>query len=495
MKTKSFKQVFFNYATKFGPFLLAFFVLVLHLDNSGPLVGISGDATDIWKTIISFNSADIYPSYVLYKGFLSVYPYLWLYHLSLAVGLSEFYLIKIFHCVLFAYISAVGIPNAVKHILGLEKVKIWRICILILLLFWVWVPNLTFTQMMIDLPGLAYFLLMINAAFFVTKEGKISPVVRYLLTGLAIGLNLCLSGQYTPSAILIIIFIMVHTIKKNRNSLDRSNAVSTLERIGLLGVMLLGAAIVKGYDIYFEKSIVDTLRANGAALNTNSEWVKISVFGFIGILRRYFGYKILDYRGIAILNDYYSEGAEAIISQGWNNQMAHPYRDYFNLIFRYPVDFIVRFADRMFVAVSPDGGYMSIRRLFVSFSALYLGVGNWKKRIKTIKDFFSPGILIILAFLVTQLGVMIYGVETRYAMQLQGLLLGLALLDDTIWLGFKKVFLTIKECWKEKSLRPIGKKNFSGKIVGYIFFLIFCFALIAALYDTMNADYSLVFEF
>ena len=45
-------------------------------------VGYGGDVTDIWETITSFYSGNIYPSYVLYKGILSVYPYVWFYELS-----------------------------------------------------------------------------------------------------------------------------------------------------------------------------------------------------------------------------------------------------------------------------------------------------------------------------------------------------------------------------------------------------------------------------
>ncbi len=495
MKKSTFKQSFLNIINKFGPFFFAFIVLTLYLDNSGLLVGISGDATSIWKTIISFNTADVYPSYVLYKGFLSIYPYLWLYRLALALGLSEFFLIKIFHCLLFAYVSAIGIPNVVRRILGIEKNKTWRIVLLILALFWVWAPNLTFTQMMVDLPGLAYFLLMINAAYDVTKEGKISPAVRYAWAGLMLGLNLCLSGQYTPAAYVVFIFIIIHSIRAYKKSKDQINRKSPWAVLGSIGIFILGAAIVKGYDIYFEISVVDVLRNNGAQINSSQQWSAYGLLGCMDTLRRYFGYKILDFRGMAILNDYYPEGAEAVIAGVWENPPAHPYREYLNLVVHYPVDFIVRYANRMFLAVSPDGGYMSIRRLFVSFSAIYLGTINWKKRIKTIKDFFSPNILILLAFILTQAGVMVNAVEYRYAMQLQGLLLGMALLDDTLWDGFKRVFRTIADCFRQKSLKPIGQKKFSARILVYVIFLIFCFAYVAALYDTMHAYYNIVFEF
>ena len=97
-------------------------------------VGVGGDVTDIWKTITSFYSGDIQPSYVLYKGFLSVYPYVWFYELSKVFGVGSWFFIKIFHCFLFSYVSDIGFPYIVSKLLKIE-IKFWRRMLVIFLMF------------------------------------------------------------------------------------------------------------------------------------------------------------------------------------------------------------------------------------------------------------------------------------------------------------------------------------------------------------------------
>ena len=45
--------------------LMVYMIFTWHQDS---MISISGDASDIWKTITSFHTKDIYGSYVLYKG-------------------------------------------------------------------------------------------------------------------------------------------------------------------------------------------------------------------------------------------------------------------------------------------------------------------------------------------------------------------------------------------------------------------------------------------
>ena len=60
------------------PFFIVFILYFGYVRESGDMISLSYDAADIWKTITSWYTNDVYGSYVLYKGINSVYPYVWL---------------------------------------------------------------------------------------------------------------------------------------------------------------------------------------------------------------------------------------------------------------------------------------------------------------------------------------------------------------------------------------------------------------------------------
>ena len=60
-------------------FVISFWFVLYQLVQRGTMIDISGDAADIWKSIKTFGTDDLYPSYVLYKGFDSVFPYVSFY--------------------------------------------------------------------------------------------------------------------------------------------------------------------------------------------------------------------------------------------------------------------------------------------------------------------------------------------------------------------------------------------------------------------------------
>ena len=101
-------------------FLAAFSYLLVKLWVLGSMVTISNDAASIWQTIRSFYTENIAPSYLLYKGFASVYPYVWLYQLALIFGVNEFFFVMAYHALLFAYITVIGVPALVKELTGYE---------------------------------------------------------------------------------------------------------------------------------------------------------------------------------------------------------------------------------------------------------------------------------------------------------------------------------------------------------------------------------------
>ena len=78
-------------------------------------------------------------------------PYVWFYQLSQALGVSEFFFLKIYHAILFAYVSVIAFPNIYLNLTGKEEVNTIRRVILAIVMFLLWKDYLIFDQLMICL--------------------------------------------------------------------------------------------------------------------------------------------------------------------------------------------------------------------------------------------------------------------------------------------------------------------------------------------------------
>lgn len=476
-----------NILRKHWLFFVAFMGMAIYLKLSGSMVSWSGDAGSIWTTIKSFPSGNIIPSYVLYKGFAAIYPYLWFYQLSQFFGIGEFFFVKLFHCILFAYMSTVGFPYLVENLLHV-KAKVWRKALLMLFFFWFWKGNHAFDQLMVDLPSLAYFLLLVNSALKISKFNSeclnIRRIGRYIYTGLLIGLNMCVSGQYTAAAICIILYLIIKTVPLKVLK-EKAKRLGAILCIIVLVVCLEG---VRLYNGYFEDTVIDPMREQGIPIATNQQWLECDFMRLIGIGRNSPGPTIPDNRGLSIAKDLYGDQYGDMYQKATAGGVSLTIGQYFKLVAKYPLDFLVRYADRLFFAFSPDGGRLSFSHLFLAYTLLFVPFVIFKKRCKTVRQFFSAKILIVLSFVFAIAASIILNVEERFTMQIQGLIYALALLDDTLWDGFKCFGRTIKECCTKKTLRGLGERKFPFSFIVYLIFILFCFSHIASLYSSIGID-------
>jgi len=482
MKTQQMKLVkslLFTNISKYWLFFPAFLLMAVYLKTTGPMNNISGDAADIWTSIKSFPTGTIVPSYVLYKGFGSVYPYVWLYQLSQYFGLNEFVFVKLFHCALFAYVSAIGFPYIAERLLQI-KPKTWRKALLILVMFWFWKSNLAFSQVMVDLPSLTYFILLVNSALKISEPNRNRTIFRYLYTGLLVGLNTCLSGQYSAAAICVLLYILISSIPQSAE-LNRKSALRAGISLAILSIGVLG---VRWYNSYFENTITNSLRDAGAWIPTGATWLKI---GFMRLLGLYTN-MIPDNRGLSIIKNLYGSEYDSTYQLMVGGSMPMTIGQYFHLVFQYPADFLTRFSNRLFISLSPDGGNQSVSHLFTAYTLLYVTLVSCKKRCITIKQLFSAEILLILAFISSLAAVIVLSVEMRYAMQIQGLIFTIALLDDTMWNGFSKFGKWIYRSWERKSIKGSELVRFPYIFVLYIVFCVFCFAHMASLYELLGVS-------
>lgn len=459
-KNRKYLQISFS-------FFFAVMIYIVFAGNDINLISASSDAADIWKTITTFHTDQIYGSYVLYKGINSVYPYVWLYDLSKLLGLNEWIFIRIFYCIAFAYVSSIGFPNMIE-LLVQRQTKLYQRCLCSALMWYLWAYSLAFTQLMIDLSCLMYFVLLINTALKIYRTKK--SIIKYIWTGLLSGLCMTASGQYTMPAVCIDVFILWISF------IDKKGWKSQVKMfIRNILPLLLCVMLIMCLNNYFETSFVNPLREEGAWIPAGETWLQAGLVRFRNNYRAGgFSSTIPSYRNAAILNDYYGESLANISEIS--------VEEYLQIFLKYPVDFILNYLNSFFLILSPDHGGFNLLPLLTFYTLLYCSLYIGFTKCKSWKQFFSPLFLIGFSFLWATVPMLVMNIEPRTCMQIQGLIIALALCDNTIWdniVDFIKHF-------KVNSLKR--QNGISYPVVFYILFLCVCIMHIATLYETLGTD-------
>lgn len=445
------------------------------------MVSYGGDAASIWATIKSFYAEKLAGSYVLYKGFASVFPYTWLYKLSLIFNVEQFTFIRMYHSILFAYITTIGFPNFISKMLKIE-IKVWRKILLTFVLFAMWEFTDVFSQLMVDLPSLAYFLLALNCALrAVEKKGTIK-LIYYTIAGLLVGLVNNISGQYILAGTAILVYIVYKNI-----TLLISNKKNKLVSFTIFPIacLLISVISVSAINNQFEKKIVDPLRAQGEWIPDKNTWLMFGLFNFDSLT---LFPEIPDNLGKAIKIKFFGEGYDTnligySVDVGNDPKVFIPM--YLDMVLTYPVEFIVRYFNRFFIALSPANNNLNIKMLFIDYSALFLVLLKIKK-IKTVKEFFSPFLFLWLAFPLAIVPPVVMHMELRYAIQIQGLIFSIVVLDDYLWTKVKNFVLGFKDLITKFNWEKILDVRFSPIFFVYLLFIILCFSYIGTLYEMIG---------
>jgi hypothetical protein len=164
------------------------------------------------------------------------------------------------------------------------------------------------------------------------------------------------------------------------------------------------------------------------------------------------------------------------------------------LVLKYPIDFIIRWLNRLFLGISIDNDRVSFVYLFTSYTLLFLALLTIKDKCKKLKDILDLRLFLLLALVTPSLVPCLEHVEMRYFMSIQILIAGTALLADTLWnslSGFKDFAASI----------IINRKNRNGEIrinypfVSYVIFITLCFMLFATQYELRGPSPSILFKF
>lgn len=466
-------------------FLFAFSLMLwLFTSNTTMGLGYSGDVSDIWKTVTSFYSENIYPSYVLYKGFLSVYPYVWFYELSKFFNLGSFFFIKIFHCCLFSYISAIGFPFIVSKLLKIE-IKFWRRILLIFLMFILWKPNGALQYMMIDLWSLFLFVLAVITVLKLSEMNLEHHKIFTALTGLILGFASLGSGQYFLPTIFLILYVLVN--KFLPFDMKKFSKKSTI--ILSLVILFGGIMLPRAYDSHFEKTIVNPMRENGASIPKGITWVELEIGQAKRRYNLFWEPTIPNNRSLAIIKQDKGDNYEKFAKDG-----IYTKEEVLSLILKHPIDFITSWCNGFLLTISMHGEHRSILCLFISYTALFLALYAIFKRCKNLKDILSAKTLITLSFISIIIAPCLNHFEARYVIAFQGLFLSVALLDNTLWEKLKCFKSFLKKLFSKSEYTNLKKLKIPYSFVIYVIFVFMCFTNYAALIENVGVDPSILFN-
>lgn len=462
-------------------FIFVFLMVFLWLLPQKNLLGGLGDSVSIWQSIVSYYSNKPTSSYVMYKGFISVFPYVWLYQLAKILKTDIFLFIKIFYSVSFSYIVTIGIPLIFKFLFNKNKIKIWRIVILSFSTFLLWKFNYVLNQIVIDLPNLT--ILVVSICYAITLKQKKTTIINYLFYGFFLGLLLCGSGQYQLSFYLLILFTFINNwyfFNKNKKKI-----------IIYLFLLIIGIVSALSCDYYFYKHSVEPAKKNGEWIPSKQDWFRASLSGRNMLLLKYAnGPTINNNNGRTILNS---------INKNFENQIEsgeEPYSpQYFlKIVVSHPVDFITQWMNKLFLAISLDNGNRSVIHLIYFYSLIYVFIQIIFSKIKKISDILKPKALIILSFVLPSITAILFHVEMRYFLSLQILIFSVTILSDDLWKYIKTFTISTKKLFLKNKRKKINIK-INYKFITYILFIIVCLSWYASLYEIVGVNLDILFNF
>lgn len=479
---------------KLGTVILftAIFLFVLFgLMQRGSMIDASGDAAELWKSITTFYSGDLYPSYVLYKGFAAVFPYVWFYHFAVWLNVNEFFFVMCYHALLFSYIAVIGIPIFVEALTE-YKAKLWQKILLGVVLYWYWGRYYVISQLMVDLPSCAYFLMAIHCAVLIGSSKKLRRVVWIIVTGLLCGLIANISGQYSISAICIMLFAGVKVWEGSSCVLHKESKIK--KALPTFFVLLLAMFSVRFLKMWFNITILEPFAEKGVYIASGQAWMERALFYMLDIGRKFYGPDLYDARGNAIVMSIYGEEGKQLLEQAAAGAYGWTISQYFETFFKYPIDFIMLYLNRFVVMISDDMGTASLRSLLPSYTMVYLAVLTCVKRIKKVKDIFRAKGWLVLGALASVIPALVMTVELRVTISLQVLFFGVALAGPILPQIWKTISVGVAQCWREKSLRSVMEKGFPWGLFGWFIFCVVCLAYFGLLCAGSGMGTSMLYK-
>lgn len=424
-----------EWACSIALFLFSFALVEVYVAGISP-ISASGDAADIWNAIVGFANGTPVGSYVMYKGMMSCYPYVWFYQLSSLLGLPEFFFVKVYHGVLFAYITAVGVPYIVGQLFQ-RKPKAWQILCFSVTAYILWRPTHGLDQMMVDLPCCGFFIFATHMALRLGQLHR-GYWATVLLTGLFCGLNSTASGQYNLPMMCILLLAFIQIVARKRRDL------SGKMRLIYVLVLLASYAIPYMLNAVFMARVVEPLIADGAWIPDGESWLQRGLLYMTPMIENF--PSRVNLRGDAILEGIYgsAEAAEAAWTAAGAGAAGWSVGEWFAAFAQYPLDFLALMLDKAFMCVTTDAMVGEVSYLLVGYTLLYLAILAMVRHTPDMKSVFQRKALLVVAAVLAILPNLVMSVEARVTISLQAMIFGAALMGPVLTDTVETLIVTAK---------------------------------------------------
>lgn len=453
-------------SSKVFVFFLTTLIMFL-MTYSVDLFSVSGDAQETWKVAETFFSEDKYYSYVMYKGVYAFLPCVLDIFISGILNIPQVLIFKLFNALCFGYVAAYGIPNLIGYVHKNGEISLLQRYLLVALLIF-FESNIIFI-VSVDMMSCAMFFALCNSAMKIVKSEE-KKIISFVWFGIWFGLNMCLSGQFGISSLIVALALIINTVYVH----FKKNGFKQIKKCVPLACSLLIIFacyfIAKLPNQIYMATVVDPARAAGEWIPTGGDWVESGLSQ--KLLYITYPSMIPDNIGIGFLNSEQLaqvEAGGAVLSYG----------DFINLVLHHPIRFIVRWCERLYLGIMNDPqnligetvNYPSV--MIISMSAIvYSLYDRFKTRFKSYKDVISMDMAIYLAFLFTALVPSLLHVENRYYFAARCFIFGVFALSPYL----NETVNTIKDKIKGKKLGTISWR-FWGSAVFILLSLIIYYAL------------------
>lgn len=455
-----------EWACSIALFFFSFALLESYIVGIDPISS-SQDAADIWQAIVGLANGAPVGSYVMYKGMISCYPYVWFYQLSSLLGLPQFFFVKVYHGVLFAYITAVGVPCIVGQLFQ-RKPKAWQILCFSVVAYILWNPTRALTQLMVDLPCCGFFILAAHMSLLLGHLHR-GYAMTVLVTGFFCGLNSTASGQYNLPMMCVLLLALMQIVFQQRKDFSKK------KQLFYVLALLAGYVIPYLLNAIFMVQVVKPLIADGAWIPNGEFWQWRGLLSMTPMVENY--PTRVNLRGYAILEGIYgsAEVAETALAAAEANAAGWSVQEWFTMFARYPLDFLVLILDKAFMCVTTDARAGEVSHLLVGYTLLYLSILAMVKYTPDIKSVFQRKTLLVIAALLTILPNLVLAVEARVTISLQAMIFGAALMGPVLTDTVETLIVTAKGAARgEGKISDAFKRTSPWPLVIGIFFVWVC---------------------
>lgn len=445
---------------------ISMFVVTFGVD----LISVSGDAIETWKVAETFFAKDKYYSYVMYKGIYAFIPCVIDYFVSAALNIPPMYLFKAFNALCFGYVSVYGIPNLVDLIHENKKVYIWQryLLVAVLLLF---EYNINYC-ISVDMISCTIFFMLCNSVIRFSREDN--PKWQKSLTlGLLFGLNMCLSGQFSISTVIIVGALIINISYKHFKKFGIPQIKSHGPLVATILLIFIGFILARTPNELYMNLVVWPAKAAGEWIPTGGEWIINGLSANLLIIN--YPKSIPDNLSMGMLT---TEQLEQVKS----GCAIFSYSDYFKLILQNPFQFVVRWSERLFLGMLNDPRNMMfivikyVNLFVISMSIMIYGFyDRFKVRFRKYKDFISLEIAIYIGFLFSALVPSFGHVENRYFFTARCLIYGVFIMTPLLGDGIA----TLKQKIKNRDLESI-----SYRFWGCVLFVLLSMIIYYAIYQS-----------